>query len=46
VVAFGQTKYTITSRGGRGIKTSKRTGFTEIIQPEIELVDWSDYEDD
>jgi DNA gyrase subunit A len=46
VVAFGQTKYTITSRGGRGIKTSKRTDFTEIIQPEIELVDWSDYEDD
>ena len=46
VVGFGQTKYTITSRGGRGIKTSKRTGFTEIILPEIELVDWSDYEDE
>ena len=46
VVSFGQTKYTITSRGGRGTKTSKRTGFTEIIQPEIALVDWSEHEDE
>jgi len=44
VVSFGQTKYTVTSRGGRGVKTSKRTGFTEIIRPDIELVDWSGYE--
>ncbi|MEE3285761.1 MAG: DNA topoisomerase IV subunit A [Planctomycetota bacterium] len=46
VISFGQTKYTITSRGGRGVKTSKRTGFTELIAPEIELVDWSEYEDE
>ena len=45
VVSFGQTKYTITSRGGRGVKTSKRTGFTELIAREIELVDWNEYED-
>ncbi|MBO52312.1 MAG: DNA topoisomerase [Planctomycetaceae bacterium] len=46
VISFGQTKYTITSRGGRGVKTSKRTGFTELIAPEIELVNWSEYEDE
>ena len=46
VISFGQTKYTITSRGGRGVKTSKRTGFTELIAPEIELVDWREYEDE
>jgi len=45
VVSFGQTKYTITTRGGRGVKTSKRTGFTELITREIELVDWNKYED-
>jgi DNA gyrase subunit A len=42
VLAFGQTKYQITSRGGRGVKTSMRTEFVELIQPEIELVDWSE----
>ena len=46
VLSFGQTKYTITSRGGRGVKTSKRTGFTELIAQDIELVDWSEYEDE
>ncbi len=44
VLSFGQTKYTVTSRGGRGVKTSQRTGFAEIVRPEIELVDWSEYE--
>jgi DNA gyrase subunit A len=42
VLSFGQTKYQITSRGGRGVKTSMRTEFVELIQPEIELTDWSE----
>ncbi len=42
VLSFGQTKYQVTSRGGRGVKTSSRTGFIEIIQPDIQLVDWSE----
>ena len=42
LLSFGQTKYQVTSRGGRGIKTSSRTGFAELIQPEIQLIDWSE----
>jgi DNA gyrase subunit A len=42
ILSFGQTKYQVTSRGGRGVRTSSRTGFAELIQPEIELVDWSE----
>ncbi len=42
VLSFGQTKYQVTSRGGRGVKTSMRTEFVELIQPEIELTDWSE----
>lgn len=42
ILSFGQTKYQVSSRGGRGVKTSSRTNFTEIIQPEIQLVDWSE----
>ena len=42
VLSFGQTKYQVSSRGGRGIKTSSRTGFVEILQPEIQLVDWTE----
>lgn len=41
-LSFGQTKYQVTSRGGRGVRTSTRTGFVEMILPEIELVDWSE----
>jgi len=40
-LAFGQQKYTVSSRGGRGIRTSHRTGFAEILRPEIQLVDWA-----
>ena len=40
-LVFGQQKYQITSRGGRGVLTSQRTGFDKILKPEIELVDWS-----
>ena len=46
VLSFGQTKYNVTSRGGRGIRTSQRTGFAEIVAGEIALVDWSQYEDE
>ena len=42
VLSFGQTKYQVTSRGGRGVKTSSRTGFAELIHPDIQLVDWSE----
>ncbi|HRA87344.1 MAG TPA: DNA topoisomerase 4 subunit A [Planctomycetaceae bacterium] len=42
ILSFGQTKYQVTSRGGRGVKTSSRTGFVELIQPDIQLVDWSE----
>lgn len=45
VLGFGQTKYQVTSRGGRGVKTSARIGFSEILRPEIELVDWSTLEE-
>jgi DNA gyrase subunit A len=40
-LSFGQMKYTVTSRGGKGIKTSQRTGIREIVPEEIQLVDWS-----
>jgi len=41
-LSFGQTKYEVTSRAGKGVLTSKRNGFAEIIRPEIELVDFSE----
>jgi DNA gyrase subunit A len=34
-------KYNVTSRGGKGIKTSQRTGVQRVLRPEIELIDWS-----
>ncbi len=40
-LTFGQAKYGVTSRGGKGHKTSQRTGFREVLRPEIELVDWT-----
>jgi DNA gyrase subunit A len=43
-LSFGQMKYGVTSRGGKGIKTSTRTGFKEIVPQPIELVDWEQYE--
>jgi len=45
VLSFGQLKYNVTSRGGRGIKTSHRSGFDEIIRGQIKLVDWNEFED-
>lgn len=40
-LTFGQQKYGITSRGGKGIKTSHRSTFEELIRPEIEIIDWA-----
>jgi DNA gyrase subunit A len=45
LLSFGQTKYLVTSRGGRGVKTSTRTGFVEVLRPEIELIDWHEMDD-
>jgi DNA gyrase subunit A len=42
-LSFGQGKYDITSRGGRGVKTSHRTGFKHILRGEPSLPDWSQY---
>jgi len=40
-LVFGQLKYEISSRGGKGIRAAQRSTFTEIIRPEIQLVDWA-----
>ncbi|MFV0446554.1 MAG: DNA topoisomerase (ATP-hydrolyzing) subunit A [Planctomycetaceae bacterium] len=40
-LTFGQMKYSVTSRGGKGIKTSQRTGVEQVLRPDIELIDWS-----
>ncbi|MBA3313545.1 MAG: DNA topoisomerase 4 subunit A [Planctomycetaceae bacterium] len=39
-LAFGQMKYGLTGRGGKGVKTSQRTSFVEIVRPEIAIADW------
>jgi DNA gyrase subunit A len=44
-LSFGQMKYSVTARGGKGIKTSTRTGFKEIVPPLIDLVDWEQFEE-
>lgn len=44
-LSFGQMKYTVTGRGGKGVKTSQRTGIEKVIRPEIELLDWSSLND-
>jgi DNA gyrase subunit A len=46
LITIGQQKYNITSRGGKGIKTSQRNEFVEIQPPEIELIDWNAIEAD
>ncbi|GAF90269.1 unnamed protein product [marine sediment metagenome] len=45
-LSFGQTKYGVTSRGGKGVKTSMRGGFTEILCRPIDLVDWAEFEEE
>ncbi|MEO2035509.1 MAG: DNA gyrase subunit A, partial [Planctomycetaceae bacterium] len=44
-LSFGQMKYGVTSRGGKGIKTSARNQFQQIVRS-IELVDWTEMEDE
>jgi DNA gyrase subunit A len=44
-LSFGQMKYNVTSRGGKGIKTSTRTGFKRIEPQPIALVDWDQLEE-
>jgi DNA gyrase subunit A len=43
-MVFGQVKYEVTSRGGKGVRTSHRSGFARVRRPPIELVDWSRFE--
>jgi len=44
MLSFGQMKYSVTSRGGKGIKTSQRTGIQAIIPEDIVPVDWNTIE--
>ena len=37
---FGQMKYTPAGRGGKGVKTSQRTGFKRVVTPPPALADW------
>ena len=37
---FGQMKYTPTGRGGKGVKTSQRTGFERVLGDGPQLADW------
>ena len=41
ILVFGQMKYEISARGGKGIRAAQRSTFTEIVRPEISLVDWA-----
>ncbi len=41
VLVFGQMKYEITSRGGKGIRAAQRSTFTELVRPDIVLIDWA-----
>ena len=36
-MSMGQMKYRVTSRGGRGVETSKRLGFTRVVPDEIAI---------
>ncbi|MEZ6045208.1 MAG: DNA topoisomerase IV subunit A [Planctomycetaceae bacterium] len=45
VISMGQMKYNVTSRGGKGVRTSMRNTFVSIVPPEIELVDWATMEE-
>lgn len=44
-LSFGQMKYNVTSRAGKGVKTSQRNTFAEIFPEPIELVDWAELEE-
>lgn len=40
-LSFGQMKYSVTGRGGKGVKTSQRNDLSEILAEPIQLVDWA-----
>jgi DNA gyrase subunit A len=42
---FRRGKYEKTSRGGKGFEAVKRTTFTRVVPPAIELVDWEALEE-
>jgi DNA gyrase subunit A len=42
---FRGTSYDVTSRGGKGFEAVKRTSFTRVVPPVIELVDWDKVEE-
>ena len=44
-LSFGQMKYMVTSRGGKGHKTSQRNDFSGIVPEPIKLVDWAALEE-
>ncbi|WP_437190740.1 DNA gyrase/topoisomerase IV subunit A [Planctomicrobium sp. SH527] len=44
ILSFGQMKYVVTSRGGKGSKISQRTGIKSIVLDEVTPVDWSSIE--
>ena len=43
-MTYGQSKYSIVARGGKGYKTSARNQLAEIVKSPIELVDWAEIE--
>jgi DNA gyrase subunit A len=43
-LSFGQMKYSVTSRGGKGVKVSQRTGIQRIVRGEPAVVDWGEVE--
>jgi DNA gyrase subunit A len=44
-LSFGQMKYNVTSRGGKGVKTSQRNEFAAIVPEPISLIDWAALEE-
>lgn len=44
ILVFGQMKYEVSARGGKGIRAAQRSTFTEILRPDIILVDWATIE--
>ena len=43
-MSFGQMKYTVTSRGGKGVKVAHRSTIKSIVRPELILPDWGQVE--
>ncbi len=41
-LSFGQMKYRLTSRGGKGVEVIKRGGIAQLVRLEIELPQWSE----